>query len=152
MKNEQIEEILALNYSKNPGYLDCFYNGFYVLRRNLRRDEVNDPFPFPFGFMTASIRFFAITLNDIMPIIYFALFFTIIRFLLYKFIKNVLNPRLCFDNKIDEEKFPESVWKTILHFSIWFITFYLLNLTEYDYLEKPYDIWNGKENSSIKQI
>lgn len=80
---------MNLAYSTDPGYNDLFFDLFKALTYYYRAENWGD-YKFPQSFFHDIRRYFNSPFDDCYPVLYIALFFTILRYVFEIFICKVI--------------------------------------------------------------
>lgn len=133
---------MNFSYTTNPSYVDLVSGMYKAMRWHYRADNW-DGYTFPNGFFKDMVRYYDFPLVDMLPILYFAILFTVIRYLFEIFICKPLTSWLKIESRSDREKFPESFWKFFAYCVLWSYCSYVLVFSgRHNYFSQPYDIWD----------
>ena len=137
--------MLRLSYTINPGYLDLFANSYRALQFHCRAENWPKNYSFPYSFFDDLKMHFHLTLLEAIAIISWSIAFTGVRYFFETLICKPMIKSLNIDKKSNREKFPESIWKSLVYSLFWSYCLYLLILCgKYDYFTRPFSIWDGK--------
>lgn len=133
------------SYEENPGYLDLV-TGIYKSAGWYYRKENWGNYSFPSSFISDFRHYYFFKLDESYPIFYWAIFFTLLRYLFELFICKPITSYLNFTHKSDRNKFPESFWKFVAYSALWSYSAYLLIYCgRHTYFAEPEKIWDDWE-------
>lgn len=152
---------IDFGYTTNPGYIDLVVGAFKAIKWHYRLDNWEN-YTFPQTFIQDFSKYYRFPYEEILSTVYLVIGFTLVRYIFEIFFCKVELKKIVFfsvlliinkhfkrllailkiDKKSDREKFPESLWKTIIYTCFWFYTCYLLTF-KYDYFKYPANLFDG---------
>lgn len=130
------------SYTTNPGYKDLFVDLGRAIQWHYRPENWGD-YEFPRDFYKDVRHYFNAPIEDIFPVLYIALAFTLTRYAFNAFISNPVVNWLRLNKESDRPKFHESFWKFLVYSATWSACCYLLLLSgKYTYFTEPWTLWD----------
>jgi len=132
---------------KLPSYNEFINKAWSSLKKNMDTMD-SDYYSYPAIFFNDVKDKNQVTQYDVILVILFALFWTVLRNFLTKayFIPFAHFVKLSHSNI---EKFPESAWKLFWYSCSWAFSCYTLFYCGYDYFHRPLHIWEGWTSESV---
>ena len=131
------------SYTENPGYFDLIQDMYLGARWHYRAENWGN-YTFPSGFIADFRHYYYFSPYETLPILFWSIAFTIIRYIFELFICKPLINYLKITSPSDREKFPESFWKFFAYSFFWGYCTYLLLLSgRHDYFTNTFAIWDG---------